>query len=43
LDKRLKLTELISARFPLEKVNDAIAAARTGKLRRVILKMKGTA
>lgn len=42
LDKRLKLTELISARFPLEKVNDAIAAARTGKLRRVILKMKGT-
>jgi Zn-dependent alcohol dehydrogenase len=35
---RLKLDELISARYPLEQINEAIAAARDGStLRNVIV------
>jgi S-(hydroxymethyl)glutathione dehydrogenase / alcohol dehydrogenase len=35
---RLKLDELISARYPLEKINDAMASSRSGAaLRNVIV------
>jgi Zn-dependent alcohol dehydrogenase len=37
LDGRLKLDELISARYPLEQINEAIASAAGGEaLRNVI-------
>lgn len=35
----LKLKELITHRFPLERVNDALAVSRSGKAGRVILEM----
>ena len=36
--KRLKLDELITARYPLQQINDAIAATESGAaLRNVIL------
>jgi S-(hydroxymethyl)glutathione dehydrogenase/alcohol dehydrogenase len=34
---RLKLDELISARYPLERINDALAAARDGAALRNVL------
>jgi Zn-dependent alcohol dehydrogenase len=34
---RLKLDALISERFPLERINEAIAASRTGSARRNVI------
>ncbi len=38
---RFKLDELITARFPLERVNEAIAGARSGQALRNVLVMEG--
>lgn len=37
LQRRLKLDELISARYPIEKINEAIAAMESGEARRNVI------
>ena len=36
-DHRLKLDELISGRFPLQRINDAIEATESGSARRNVI------
>jgi S-(hydroxymethyl)glutathione dehydrogenase/alcohol dehydrogenase len=36
---RLKLAELVSARYPLEEIGAAFAATRSGKVRRTVIVM----
>jgi S-(hydroxymethyl)glutathione dehydrogenase/alcohol dehydrogenase len=36
---RLKLAELVSARYPLEEIGTAFSATRSGKVRRTVIVM----